>query len=66
MRVTAEIVGKETRKLELEAAATYGDLLAAIGLSPHEATVLVDGQPVPNDGTVETERVRVLRLIKGG
>ncbi len=66
MRVTAEIVGKETRELDLEAAATYGDLLAAVGLSPHEATVLVDGQPVPNDGTVETERVRVLRLIKGG
>lgn len=66
MRVTAEIVGKETRELELEAAATYGDLLAAVGLSPHEATVLVDGQPVPNDGTVEAERVRVLRLIKGG
>lgn len=66
MRVTAEIVGNETQQLELGTEATYGDLLGAVGLSPHEATVLVDGQPVPDDGTVDTEHVRVLRLIKGG
>lgn len=66
MRVTAEIVGEETRTLELEREATYGDLLGAVGLSQHEATVLVDGQPVPDDGVLDTEHVRVLRLIKGG
>ncbi|RRJ28569.1 ubiquitin-like small modifier protein SAMP2 [Halocatena pleomorpha] len=66
MRVTAEIMGSETQELELRANATYGDLLGAVGLSPHEATVLVDGRPVPNDGAIDTEHVRVLRLIKGG
>jgi len=29
-------------------------------------TVLVDETPVPGDATVETERVTVLRLVRGG
>ena len=62
--VTVEVVGGETH--EIDGGETYGDLLAAVGLNPHEATVLVDGRPVPEDSTVETESVRVLRLIKGG
>lgn len=66
MRVTCEVVGEDTRDLELDADATYGDVLEAVGLSSHEASVLVDGSPVPEDAPVETDSVRVLRLIKGG
>ncbi|MFT4885187.1 MAG: sulfur carrier protein [Natronomonas sp.] len=66
MHVTCEVVGEETHDLELEAEATYGDVLDAVGLSSHEASVLVDGSPVPEDRTVDAESVRVLRLIKGG
>ena len=66
MRVTCEVVGEGTRDLELDADATYGDVLEAVGLSAHEASVLVDGSPVPEDAPVETDAVRVLRLIKGG
>jgi sulfur carrier protein len=66
MHVTCEVVGEETHDLELDAGATYGDLLDAVGLSSHEASVLVDGSPVPEDRTVDAESVRVLRLIKGG
>ena len=66
MRVTCEVVGGDTRDLELDADATYGDVLEAVGLSRHEASVLVDGSPVPEDAPVEAEAVRVLRLIKGG
>ena len=66
MQVTCEVVGGETRDLELDADATYGDVLAAVGLSSHEASVLVDGSPVPEDAPVEADAVRVLRLIKGG
>lgn len=66
MRVTCEVVGEDTRDLELAADATYGDVLEAVGLSSHEASVLVDGSPVPEDAPVETDSVRVLRLIKGG
>lgn len=62
--VTVEVVGGDTHDIEIEE--TYGDLLAAVGFNPHEATVLVDGQPVPADRSVDAERVRVLRLIKGG
>jgi len=62
--VTVEVVGGDTH--EVEGGETYGDLLVAVGLQRHEATVLVDGRPVPEDGTVEAESVRVLRLIKGG
>ncbi|WP_435067996.1 ubiquitin-like small modifier protein SAMP2 [Haloplanus sp. C73] len=66
--VRAEVVGEETREVSLAAAATYGDLLAALDFSPHEATVLVDDSPVPEDRLIDPDRdsVRVLRLVKGG
>lgn len=66
MRVTCEVVGEPTRDLELAPDATYGDVLEAVDLSTQEATVLVDGSPVPEDEPVDAESVRVLRLIKGG
>ena len=62
--VTVDIVGGDTHELAVEG--TYGDLLDAVGLSRHEATVLRDGQPVPADAEIDVESVRVLRLIKGG
>ncbi|MFB6101661.1 MAG: ubiquitin-like small modifier protein 2 [Haloplanus sp.] len=66
--VIAEVVGERRQEVALDAGATYGDLLAALSFSPHEATVLVDDAPVPEDRAVdpEIERVRVLRLVKGG
>ena len=66
MRVTCEVVGEGSEAVELAAAADYADLLAELGFSRHEATVLVDGSPVPADATVDADRVRVLRLVKGG
>ncbi|PSP95271.1 small archaeal modifier protein 2 [Halobacteriales archaeon QS_1_68_44] len=66
MRVTCEVVGEDTRNLELDEDATYGDLLAAVSLSEQEASVLVEGSPVPADRPVDAESVRVLRLVKGG
>lgn len=72
MRVTVDVKGEGSRELELEEVATdapeptYADLLREVGLSPHEVSVLVDGRPVPEDQPVESERVTVLRLIKGG
>lgn len=69
--VTVEVAGEGSHEVDLEtvgtgAGATYADLLSAVELSPHEATVLVEGRPVPEDRRVETDRVIVLRLIKGG
>ncbi len=66
MEVTCEVVGEGTEPVTVGDEATYGDLIEALGYSLHEATVLVDGTPVPEDAPVETDRVRVLRLIKGG
>ncbi|WP_181686388.1 ubiquitin-like small modifier protein SAMP2 [Halorhabdus salina] len=66
MHVMVEVVGEDTRELDVESGATYADLLAACDVSPHEASVLVDGQPVPEDGEVSAERVEVLRVVKGG
>lgn len=66
MNVTCTVVGGETHDLDLDSGATYGDVLRAVGLSPHEASVLVDGRPVPEDRSVDATDVRVLRLIKGG
>jgi peroxiredoxin Q/BCP len=65
MNVTVEVVGEGSHDLEVENA-TYADLLAAVDLSPHEASVMVDGRPVPEDQPVEADHVTVLRLIKGG
>lgn len=66
MNVTVEVVGAESRDLTLADDATYGDVIREAGFSPQEASVLVDGSPVPEDGPVEAERVTLLRLIKGG
>jgi len=66
MRVTVEIVGEGTREVDVDDDATYADLARAAGYSPHEVSVLVDDNPVPADQPVDADRVRVLRLIKGG
>ena len=66
MRVTCEVVGQDTHDLDVDPGATYGDVLAAVGLSTQEATVLVDGSPVPDDRLVDADAVLVLRLVKGG
>jgi sulfur carrier protein len=66
MDVTCEIIGEGVEELDLAPDATYGDLLEAVELSTHEASVLVDDSPVPADQPVEADSVRVLRLIKGG
>ena len=66
MQVTVEVVGEEELELELDAGATYGDVVRRVGYSTQEATVLVDGTPVPEDAPVDADRLTVLRLIKGG
>ncbi|MDR9430458.1 MAG: ubiquitin-like small modifier protein 2 [Natronomonas sp.] len=66
MNVMCEVLGEGTHELDLAANATYGDVLAAVGLSTHEASVLVDDRPVPEDRPVDADSVRVIRLIKGG
>jgi sulfur carrier protein len=65
MRVTVHVAGGATHEVD-RPDPTYGDLIAAVDLNPHEATALVDGRPVPEDAPVETEEVRILRLVKGG
>lgn len=66
MRVTVDVAGGGTRECDLPGDATYADLLRAVDLGPHEASVLVEGRPVPEDAPVEAEEVRVLRLVQGG
>ncbi|SEO54956.1 sulfur carrier protein [Halogranum amylolyticum] len=66
MDVTVEVVGEERHEVSVDPEGTYADLVAAVGLSPHQVSVLVDGRPVPEDQPVETDHVKVLRLIKGG
>ncbi|GAA0650384.1 ubiquitin-like small modifier protein SAMP2 [Salarchaeum japonicum] len=65
MHVTVEVVGDDTHEFDVSDA-TYADLLDRVGLSPHEVSVMVDGRPVPEDQPVETDSVKVLRLIRGG
>lgn len=65
MHVTLSVVGADTHEFEVTDE-TYADLLAAVGLSPHEVSVLVDGRPVPEDQPVAASEVRVLRLVTGG
>lgn len=67
--VTVEVVGEATHEIDpgtLGPEPTYADLVRAVEYSPHEVSVLVDDQPVPEDRAVDADHVRVLRLIKGG
>jgi sulfur carrier protein len=66
--VTVELVGDETREVSVDADAAYADLLAPFDVSQHEVTITVDGSPVPEDASIDdsVDRVRVIRLIKGG
>lgn len=66
MNVSVEVVNDTTHEVTLDASDTYADCLRAVGLSVHEATVLVDGRPVPDDAPVEADHVQVLRLVQGG
>lgn len=66
MNVRVQIVGEGTDELELADDATYDDLIRAAGYHPQEASVLVDGSPVPGDRVVDADEVRLLRLITGG
>jgi sulfur carrier protein len=65
MQVTVEVVGEGVEEVS-PAGDTYGDLLAAVDLSPHEASVFVDGRPKPADGIVTESEVQVIRLVRGG
>lgn len=66
MNVAVEVVGEGTREVVLADDATYDDLIREAGYHPQEASVLVDGSPVPGDRVVDADEVRLLRLIKGG
>jgi len=66
MRVTVEVVGEGEQAVDVGDDETYADVVRAVGYSPHEVSVIVDGTPVPEDQPVESAHVRVLRLIKGG
>jgi sulfur carrier protein len=62
--VTCEVIGGETH--EIAGTPTAAEVLRAVGYNPHEATVLANGRPVPDDGAIEVDRVQVLRLVTGG
>ncbi|AFZ72843.1 ubiquitin-like small modifier protein SAMP2 [Natronobacterium gregoryi] len=68
MHVTVDVKGEGSHEIDLAELEeeTYAGLLRKVDLSPHEVSVLVDGQPVPEDQPVESDEVTVLRLIKGG
>jgi sulfur carrier protein len=66
MEVTVEVAGEDTHVVELDPGATYAEVVRAVELHPQEASVLVDGRPVPGDQRVDADSVTVLRLIKGG
>jgi sulfur carrier protein len=66
MTVTVDVVGEGTAECDLADDATYDDLIREAGYHPQEASVLVDGEPVPGDRVVDADEVQLLRLIKGG
>jgi sulfur carrier protein len=66
MRVTLDVAGGEVHELDAPEGTTWADLLGEVGLSPHEASVLVDGTPVPEDQSPETAEATVVRLVQGG
>jgi sulfur carrier protein len=67
MSITVEFVGERTQEVDPDGE-TYADLLAPFDVSKHEVSVLVDGQPVPEDKALDedVETVQIVRLIQGG
>lgn len=65
MELTVQVVGGDTHQLFI-VDGTYADVLRAVNFHPQEATVLVDGRPVPDDAEITHTDVQVLRLIAGG
>ena len=68
MEVTVDVAGDETRTVEVQAGATYGDLVAPLPVSIHEVSISVDGRTFPADEAItdDVDRVRVVRLVQGG
>lgn len=68
MAVAVNLVGGGTRSVEIDGDTTYGDLLSSFDVTREEVVVVVAGRPVPEDEPVDpaVDRVRVIRLIKGG
>ncbi|MHB9287716.1 ubiquitin-like small modifier protein SAMP2 [Halobacteriales archaeon Cl-PHB] len=68
MDVTVELVGDETREVTVPEGATYADLVEPLPVSVHQVSVLVDDRHVAEDARVDrsVDRVRVVRLVKGG
>ena len=65
MEIAVTVPGEDEYRVRMNEG-TYGDLLREIGYSPQEASILVDGNPVPADQPITAERVTVLRLVAGG
>lgn len=66
MHVTVDVVGDDTHEFDVGEDATYADLLATLPYSVHEVSMMVDGRPVPEDQPVDTDHIRVVRLVQGG
>lgn len=68
MRVTVELVGEDSREVEVPEGATYADLVAPLPVSVHQVSVLVDDRHVAEDARIDpdVDTVRVVRLVKGG
>jgi hypothetical protein len=66
MDVYVELIGEGRRTVSVRPPATYGDVIRACGHSPQAVTAIVDGRPRPADTPLETDELRLLRLIKGG
>jgi sulfur carrier protein len=65
MHHTLDVAGGDVHEFDVSGE-TYADLLAELGVRPHEVAVLVDGRPVPEDSEVGAERARVVRMVAGG
>jgi sulfur carrier protein len=68
MEITVDVVGDETRTVEVPEGATYADLVAPLDVSVHEVSVMVDDRTVPEDQPIahDVDTVRVVRLVQGG
>ncbi len=68
MRVTVELVGEETREIEVSETGTYADLVEPLPVSVHQVSVLVDDRHVAEDARIDpdVDTVRIVRLVKGG
>jgi len=62
-----EVEMREGKKeLDMPDGFTGEDLLKELGLSPDSVLIIVNGEPVPYKEKINSNKIRIIRVVSGG